>query len=89
MGRIKGSKNKPKIGPFNPDNLQAEVMAVFDAPKIDTMADEHPMWDKKNIEHRLPEEIVLEKKISKIIETPYPSNWDKMSKAEKLKWLKS
>lgn len=82
MGRQKGSKNKPKIGPFNPDNLQAEVDEVF-----------KPV----NIISRLPEEVISEKpvfdavRINKRIkelqvDTPYPSNWDSLGKVAKLEW---
>jgi hypothetical protein len=101
-GRPPGTgKKKEVVGPFNPDNLQAEVMAVYDAPKIDTMADEHPMYEtvapdalpdltrkvKEEMEGRgiKPLLVTFPEKLK--TETPYPSNWNEMGKIDKLAWL--
>lgn len=83
MARPKGSKNKPKVGPFNPDKLQDEVDEVF---------------KPENIIAKLPEVVVSERTVFDVIkinkrikdpetETPYPSNWESLSKVDKLSWL--
>lgn len=46
-GRPPGrGKKKEVVGPFNPDVLSAEIKAVFDAPKLNTIEDEPPMYAK-------------------------------------------
>ena len=97
-GRPPGSgKKKEVVGPFNPDILSAEVKAVFDAPKIDTMVDEHPQYETVDPKLKPPiptKTLNLDGESGKKSFFPdqsqqpiYPANWATLSKIDKLSWL--
>lgn len=76
--------NAPKVDRFGNEleskiKLSPQRPEAFDSPKLDTIMDEFPMYESKAVE-----------KLDKILqaENPYPENWEKMSKADKLKWMK-
>ena len=82
-GRPPGSgKKKEVVGPFNPDKLSAEVKEVFDAPKNDTMADEHPMYQEVSADDLKLYNDFVYRPVADL-----PPNWNEMSKVDRLKWL--
>lgn len=76
MGRIKGSKNKPKVESECSKGILHEANRQFEAGER-TPGDYLLTTEKLKaaVERMYPEE------------TPYPSNWDSLSKTDKLKFL--
>lgn len=69
MGRIKGSKNKPKIERLDTAMTPAEI--------------------EEDAELFKPENLIAKIPFESRDETPYPSNWESLSKVDKLSWLTS
>lgn len=89
-GRKPGSKNKPKIEPFNPSKLQEEFEAV-DASSKSKLPDpiEHLLGvidaaAAFTSGHAKLHTLHADGSKTEII---YPDNWNTMDKTEKLRWL--
>jgi hypothetical protein len=84
MGRIKGSKNKPKSDPDQKVSPKSDNEIKQECAEISREANEK-FPEIFILKGRQKEYIAVRKDI--IPETPYPSNWGEMGKVDRLKWL--